>query len=495
MTTARPAAVRAQRANEGLDLEPVDAGFRVRLRYGKGLRSRFLIRTTDKAAALRRALQLRDLAELLAQSGNAVRSKLIMKDAEQATNERDFAHAVKIAEEMCKASNRVQRRTGSAPVTFRQLGEMWTKGELHTKWPDHVKVKRSAGDDKGRLEWLYARIGKIPLSSFTLEDAERAMAELPTDRASATRRQYAQLISKVLKLAVYPCKYIESSPLPVGFLPRVTGRKATAFLYPSEDAQLLACTAVPLARRVLYGFLAREGLRMGEAVALTWRDFDLERGVVRLDVNKTDDPRAWALSPGVAAALKAFRRRDARDDALVFASDERRAAQTFRDDLKRAKVERSELFDDSAARKQIRVHDLRATFVTLSLAKGKTEAWVADRTGHKSSVMINRYRRQARQAAELDLGGLAPLVEALPEYGVTTPSSPQGGPEGGPELLAENSSQAPSIENPADFAGVPKVGLEPTRSFEQRILSPSRLPIPPLRLVVGLHVVNSRGRV
>ena len=56
-----------------------------------------------------------------------------------------------------------------------------------------------------------------------------------------------------------------------------------------------------------------------------------------------------------------------------------------------------------------------ATFVTVSLANGKTEAWIGDRTGHRSSTMINRYRRQARTHRELDLGELKPLVDAIPE--------------------------------------------------------------------------------
>jgi hypothetical protein len=38
-----------------------------------------------------------------------------------------------------------------------------------------------------------------------------------------------------------------------------------------------------------------------------------------------------------------------------------------------------------------------------------------DRTGHKSSLMINRYRRAARAAAELHLVDLKPLNEAIPE--------------------------------------------------------------------------------
>ena len=48
--------------------------------------------------------------------------------------------------------------------------------------------------------------------------------------------------------------------------------------------------------------------------------------------------------------------------------------------------------------------------MTVSLANGKTEAWVADRTGHRSSQMINTYRRTARTYAELNLGELVPKL-------------------------------------------------------------------------------------
>jgi hypothetical protein len=62
--------------------------------------------------------------------------------------------------------------------------------------------------------------------------------------------------------------------------------------------------------------------------------------------------------------------------------------------------------------------DLRGTFVAPALANGKTDAWVADRTGHRSSQMINRYRRQARSAKELSLPTLAALDWAIPVRGI-----------------------------------------------------------------------------
>ena len=48
--------------------------------------------------------------------------------------------------------------------------------------------------------------------------------------------------------------------MPRGWLPLPGQRKALAYLYPDEDRRLLACAAVPLVYRLLYGFLAREGL-------------------------------------------------------------------------------------------------------------------------------------------------------------------------------------------------------------------------------------------
>ena len=61
---------------------------------------------------------------------------------------------------------------------------------------------------------------------------------------------------------------------------------------------------------------------------------------------------------------------------------------------------------EARVRRQMRVHDLRGTLVTVHLANGKSEAWISDRTGHKSSAMINRYKRTARTFAELPTGDL-----------------------------------------------------------------------------------------
>lgn len=167
-------------------------------------------------------------------------------------------------------------------------------------------------------------------------------------------------------------------------------------------------------------------MRSGEAYSLSWQDVDLRRGAVRLDKNKTDDPRAWALAPGVARALatyKALLRAEAQPTDLVFvdphggAHSAFGAAELLRSHLKAIglKDERPELFETNQQRRQMRVHDLRGTFVTVSLANGKSETWVSDRTGHESSEMINNYGRIASMLRKLNLSELASPDAALAE--------------------------------------------------------------------------------
>jgi hypothetical protein len=65
-------------------------------------------------------------------------------------------------------------------------------------------------------------------------------------------------------------------------------------------------------------------------------------------------------------------------------------------------------------RQPLRLHDLRASFVTIAFANGRDERWIRDRTGHRSGA-LERYRRVARTVEELDLGDWVSLDEAIPE--------------------------------------------------------------------------------
>ncbi len=343
-------------------------------------------------------------------------------------------------------------------ITFAEVAHLWTSGELAARYPDQVKRKRSVKSDVERFGRLNQTVGKVPIADFTLDDAERAMRALPSDLASRTRRQYGQLIVRLLKLCVYPLRLIKASPIPAGFLPSQAGNVMTQWLRPTEDAQLLGCTAVPLARRMLWGFLAREACRMSEALELTWDDLDLAAGMLTLRRTKTGAGRSWALQPGVAEALQRWRDwPDAPRDVVFRAPAVDHHADYFRDDLRTAGVARKELFASGPGQQPIRVHDLRATAITLWLAAGKNEKYCTDRSGHSSSQMLAKYARAARTSAELGLGGLVPLVDAIPEF--RTSDGPASGPKKTPP------------EKPKSLQGViarPEVFETPTSGLEIR---------------------------
>ena len=393
----------------GVNITRTKGGHSVRIRCGAGRNPRFTIALHDPDAARVRATSMTELARMLVEAGRADKAPELLRLAGEQLDGTVVDGMVDLAAKDLAtaraAKDNTQRTPAPAPaqVTFKDLAQRWTSGKLASEFPDHVKAKADAETDRQRLAKLYPSLGHIALRDFTVADAKRGMAAVPEGRLPSTRRHYAQLISRVMGLAAWPCELIERSPLPRGFLPKVGKRPAFDYLRPAEDQRLLSCTLIPFEARLLYGVLAREGMRLGEARRLLWRHLDLERGVLRLDVSKNGVPRVWALEPSVARALKRLGK-DKSPDAFVFEGIERKAATLFRWHLRAAGVHRAELFERTPQRRPIRVHDLRATFITVGLAEGRTEAWICDRTGHRSSQMVNAYRRAARMATELGLG-------------------------------------------------------------------------------------------
>lgn len=186
---------------------------------------------------------------------------------------------------------------------------MWTSGELRRLFPAHLKEVDHA-DNKSRLEHhVYPYAGNVLMSEFSLDHADLVLRQ-PT-LPSGSLRHVGLVLHSLVVLAVYPGRLLRVNPLPKGWLPKVARTKAKEWLMPREDAQLMATTSIPLVRRLLVGFMAREGMREGEAARLEWTDIDLDHaggaGSVSLDENKTDDPRSWSLDAGVAEALRMWK--------------------------------------------------------------------------------------------------------------------------------------------------------------------------------------------
>ncbi len=404
------------------ELRPLANGFEARVRIeGKARKGFALLASLSAEDAANRCREMADMAARIRRAGHSADTVKLLEWAAR-VRPSEWGAVTTAVDSLC--GGRAELIDARSKMTFGELANEWTSGRLHAEYPDHVDAKRTSDHDAQRLaKWIFPVAEHIPLHAFTIAHAQDILRRIPAEKSRATRRHVAQLMTRICNLAVYPCEHIDRSPLPRGFLPRIGKSKALAYLYPDEDRRLLACVGtadkpgVPFVERLFYGFLAREGLRSDEAQSLTWGHVDLERGSIRVDVNKTDDPRTWALDPGVVRALEWWKDQQAEPKSVdrVFAGLEKpyHMAMMFRGHLQRAGITRGELFERSESRRPIRIHDLRATMITVNLANGKTESFIADRTGHTTSAMINRYRRASRTHAELGQGTLTPLDAAL----------------------------------------------------------------------------------
>jgi len=328
----------------------------------------------------------------------------------------------------------------SGPLTFRDVASLWLTGTLHQRFPGAFRYQ-SAKTARNTMQVLdkhvMRHVGDLAIRNFTLKHFQAIMAGLP--KAITATNKIARSVDVILRGAV-ELELIAHNPIKRSAIPPARNPYSIAFtyLYPPEEEALARCEAIPLGRRAYYGFMARNGTRPSEAALLVWGDVDLDNGTANLDETKSDCPRMWMMDADVIAVLRRMRPEDALPTDLVFpdAPTAGNRAHTLRRDLKTAGCTRATLGlgrvnpYKGKPRRPIRCHDLRASFVTVALASGWTEAQVKERTGHESDIMLARYKRRATNAVELGHGDwFAPLDGCLwPE------ARPTRGPQVGHRL-------------------------------------------------------------
>lgn len=452
----------------------------------------------DLAHAKHRAGQAAELVAMLLAAGHpehverAVEQMAKAPDAAQVDRVSKFVRAVAAGE----WSNKPQPILPG--TTYREVREMLTEGKLHERYPDVVDPisdVHAKDIERKAQRYIEKQIGDFPVSTITLDHALEVMRRLPSTLSQSSRRHVAWNMRRVLELSVFPLRLIATNPIPSTFMPRPGKPKARGFIFPDEDAANIAHQATPLWRRVLWAFLTREGMRKDEAALLQWSDrrtrdaggwVDAERGWVYLDEHKTEEhsgAREWPLAPDVAEALRRWKKQQPKAARYVFGPGDwseqmnsEHLADVLRADLHAAGVRRPELFETTDRRRQMNVHDLRGTFVTLALAQGRSEDWIQRRTGHTTSAMLRRYRRNAANLAEGQGAALVSML-TIPELESSAPIVSNGGAASGKAAItsAQSSNADPgnsSVGVPA-FLSVEDMGIEPTAS---RVRFPSTEP-------------------
>ena len=124
------------------------------------------------------------------------------------------------------------------------------------------------------------------------------------------------------------------------------------------------------------------GLRIGEVISMRWDDVDIDTGRVLLPTTKTG-PRHHDLPEPALAVLKSM----PRISDFVFTSGRSALSYGWVRKVFVAAVEASELRD-------VRLHDLRRTIITMAAATGINSYVLRDFLGHRTTAMADRYIMQ-----------------------------------------------------------------------------------------------------
>lgn len=226
-------------------------------------------------------------------------------------------------------------------------------------------------------------LGTLQLGSLTAEMLTRLYARLSRDGLSPkTIRNLHGVISRALRDAV-AWKYIPRNvaaevTLPKRETPELQAwspEELRAFLDHVRDDWLYP----------LWHLAVFTGMRRGELIGLRWADLDLDAGRLTIRKAKTSaGNRTIALDPTTVEAL----REHPRYGAHVFMWPEGREidpnliTKWFRKHMK------------AAGLPPIRLHDLRASYITAAIETGVPPQVIAARVGHaNTSITMNIYAR------------------------------------------------------------------------------------------------------
>lgn len=297
----------------------------------------------------------------------------------------------------------------SSHATFADAAEEWLRfiAQDRERKPSTIRDYRSALNAH-----LLPAFGERELESITVEEIE-AWRQTLTDLSNRTKNKLLIQLHGIFRRAqrMYgldgnPLARVEKHPQ------RSSGD--IEVLAPEEVWALVRAASSEL-DGVIYLTAAFTGLRMGELLALRWRDVDFSGSVIRvrsswaggqLTTPKSGKVRSVPMAPDVASALAKLSAREhwTGDDDLVFASQ---TGQYLSDSALRIRYKTALR---RANLRTLRFHDLRHTFGTRMIAKAdvrRVQEWM----GHSDIQTTMKYLHYAPHADDARLVAAAFAIE------------------------------------------------------------------------------------
>jgi integrase len=249
-------------------------------------------------------------------------------------------------------------------------------------------------------------LGDMKLSAITVEtiDAYASRKASEGKLSNGSINKTLEVLSSCLELAV-EYGHLTANPAKGKRRRLKAETPARSFLEPEQVGRLLEAAAEldgrdrqrRRFRRPLLAVLAFAGLRVGEALALRWRDVDLAGGVVHVRESKTDAGiRDVEIQPELHDELVTFKAGAAatRPGDLVFGRSTGKPEE--RNNVRQRVLLRAvELANDRITEEgggellpdSLSPHSLRRTFASWLIAEGEDVAYVMAQLGHRSPDM------------------------------------------------------------------------------------------------------------
>jgi integrase len=269
---------------------------------------------------------------------------------------------------LCATHEQIRRRTMPATagtrVTFNVAAAEWLR---HIEHDRHRKPTTIRGYQSLLRTHVLPEFEHMLLPDITAEHIERWVWDI--DCSPATRAKIIVCLSGIYRRTrrVWGITY---NPVEDVDRPQLRPTYEVNVYTPAEVLALVAAADNGQDRAILVT-AAFTGLRLGELVALRWRDVDLDRRIVRvcrswsgteLTLPKNGKVRAIPLAPQVVASLRSLRNEQALD-GLVFpgAGGQYLDRSALRRRYRKAQAD--------AGLRPLRFHDLRHTFATTMIGR------------------------------------------------------------------------------------------------------------------------------
>jgi integrase len=301
------------------------------------------------------------------------------------------------------------------------VSEALTVAELGRRYLAHLEragrklSTRTAVESCLRVH-LQPFFGERPVGSVRHEDVVDLMALM--ERAGVgpkSIRNYIGTLSALYRFAMHPRRrWASVNPCDGVELPAVPDHVGVRYLELDQVDALVShaqAGAYEALDRALYRTAAMTGLRLGELIALRWRDVDWPSSAVRVRANfvlgefgapkSRRSTRSVPMADDVAAELERFYRAQGEpaEGALVFPDvhtgsplDKAGVLRRLRRALRAAGLDETHRF-----------HDLRHTFGTAMAAAGVPMRTLQEWMGHRDIETTQRYADYAPRARDAEL--------------------------------------------------------------------------------------------